>query len=296
MKKMYRRLLYVFLMIVVGITGIDSTKAYNKELNVSNEIVFDARLYSNAQNSVELKGSLKNDDMKVYQQYVKLSSEQFNLIKNKNEELNKLIDETKKAYNKYAAIAAKVPLLPIEYETYGTEVINRVIENSNSDNILTSVEYQDLLLTEYAKEYQNYLNEKGIFEALNTTNNAKIENLRNEFIALITSYDDTKWTESNLLDKLDGSNKYGVAYPKELNYMISWVKASFNGVDTYNFMLYCSEETVDKPKTPVPPKETPKTPENPKTGNVSYYAYIILVMLISGSSYIVVNKMKKFNN
>lgn len=294
-----KKITYVLASAIFMFCGILQTSAATKlESNTySDDIVFHT-LYQNHDNYIDLKGDLKNEGAKVYQQYVKITKEQFNAINTNIKGINNYRTEQEKVIKeKKAEVDAAKKVLDNTPNPTGSIDINKVITaiDTNNENLtITQPEYEVVKASDYYEAYTKYQNLKKEYEQYVNTYSVNLEQKVTDMYNSITRPDDTKWNELTLTKKDTSVNKYKVTFPNEYDYFISWVKVLYNNNDEYNFKVYCKDSIKETPNTPITPNK-PVTPKNPKTGIKEYCVYTALIAMVALSGYVVVKKYRKFS-
>ena len=297
-----------------------NVKAYTQDIEPNRSIVFNEYLVNYEQNYITLKNELKDKNVVVNQQYIKLTQSEFNSIRDAVNNLNKYVTEantTIDANNKeLTSLQAEVNALKQKAEAAGA-----------------TQEVKD----EYASILKQYNEKVAEANKYKTDADSKANSLNASLKALIPSYKDNNWKKLNLSMEESTGNKYAVDYINE-EYVLSWVKVTLNGKDYYNYMVYCEKETkkvckmengkyynksgvevseedyridcetknickiendtyYNKDGNVVTKEEYEKSclPDNPKTGLNVNYLYAVLIPLVALSSYVVVKKARKFS-
>ena len=257
-----KKITYLLTATIFMFYGIISTLAFDNSIELSENIKFNT-FTTTSNNYVSLYNDLKNDNTKVYSENIEITQEQFNTIKDKKNGLNNYVKEQSKIIKEKAyALAKEAEQINAMNKPAGYESIDviKILENDNSDNTITSEQYESLKQTEYAKAYLAYLQHKKEYNQYVTTFNSNVEQKEKELKSVIPSFDNTKWEQLKLLETSELANRYTLNMPKT-SYAVVWIKASLNNNDYYNVGIYCAKEaeTIEEPKIP----EEPKTPEDP---------------------------------
>lgn len=279
MEKVLRKISTFVLSLGIMVCMVDKVRAYDQSLikETNGNIVFS----KDVNNVVNITGDLAKGDIKVYQQYIAITEEEFNSINTKLTELNNYIGED------YADLEEKQSVL-LDEAAKLDELENKAIASDATEEDKKA--YQDA----YAI-YTTHVNE---FNTLKSEVDNTLNTKKNDYIKLVPGYDNNKWNEVKLNKIENGNKQYVTTVPDGLSYTISWVKVNSNGVDSYQFALYCYKtsttvtvETKEENKEEV--KE--KTPENPKTGIENYYAYGIAIVALAVCGFVATKSRKKFS-
>ena len=311
MIKGLKKLTVLVLALVVGLATSINVKAFDSTITLKGDgVIRQSFLYDLATQYISLKGEMKNDTAVVNQQYVQITKDQFNKIREANIAKTDYIKSDE--YNKSVALFKtwkEKQEIKYQAEHAGTVTQQQIDEEAQA---------------------------KAAYDAAINERNAKLEQLTKAEGALVPSFDNAKWNKIEKTESTATENRYAINVTNDYEYFVSWVKVTINGVDYYNYDVKClkllpplackivngkyynkagkevtqaeynkecnpsckieNNKYYDKDGNEVTKENYDKLCGNPKTGTNIYYIYGVGTILIALSLYMFTRKVKKFEN